>query len=121
MEIRDIPFQVFDLANMAAAEHPGITGTAFWKTIQKGDIRVRIVQYTAGYLADHWCKKGHVVFVLEGSFETELKDGSRHGLAKGMCYLVSDNIDEHRSYSKDGVTLLIVDQATDDPRSPETV
>lgn len=109
MEIKDIPFQLFDLANSVPETHPGITGTAFWRTVQRGGIRVRIVEYTPGYLADHWCKKGHVVFVLEGSFESELNDGSRHTLAKGMCYIVADNTGEHRSYSKDGVTLLIVD------------
>jgi hypothetical protein len=109
MEIRNIPFEVFDLANTIPEEHAGTTGKAFWRTVKRGDMRVRIVEYSPGYLADHWCTKGHVVFVLEGSFESELRDGSRHILDKGMCYFVSDNTDEHRSYSKEGVTLLIVD------------
>ncbi len=109
MEIKNIPFEVFDLANTLPEEHKGQTGTSFWRTVRKGDLRIRIVEYTAGYLADHWCAKGHVVFVLDGSFESELKDGSKYMLHKGMCYLVSDNTDEHRSYTKDGVRLLIVD------------
>ena len=109
MIIRNIPFEVIDLAKEEPEAHTGITGTAVWRTIQKGDIRLRIVEYTKGYLADHWCAKGHVVFVLDGSFETELKNGARYSLQKGMCYIVSDNTDPHRSSTKDGVKLLIVD------------
>ena len=109
MNIEGVPFEVFDLENLDAEEHKGIHGKAYWKTIQKGNIRIRIVEYSKGYLADHWCKKGHAVFVLEGSFESELKDGRRYTLSKGMCYLVADHTDAHRSYTEDGVKLLIVD------------
>lgn len=109
MEIRDIPFQVFDLESLEPEEHAGISGKALWKTVKKGNVRIRIVEYSPGYLADHWCEKGHAVFVLEGQFESELKDGRKHALTKGMCYLVADSTDAHRSYTKDGVKLLIVD------------
>lgn len=109
MEIKEIPFQVFDLGNMAAEEHPGVTGKAFWKTVSRGNVRIRIVEYTPGYLADHWCEKGHAVFVLEGEFESELRDGRKFTLKPGMCYLVADDTDAHRSHTKDGVKLLIVD------------
>ena len=109
MEIKEIPFQVFDLENMAAEEHPGVTGKAFWKTVNKGNVRIRIVEYTPGYLADHWCEKGHAVFVLEGEFESELQDGRKFTLKPGMCYLVADYRDAHRSHTKNGVKLLIVD------------
>lgn len=109
MEIKEIPFQVFDLEKTVIEEHAGITGKAFWKTVQKGNVRIRIVEYTPGYLADHWCEKGHAVFVLEGEFESELKDGRKFLLKKGMCYLVADHADAHRSVTKDGAKLLIVD------------
>lgn len=79
------------------------------ETVQKGNIRIRIVEYSKGYLADHWCKKGHSVFVLEGSFQSELKNGGKFYFTKGMCYLIADNTDEHRSYTENGVKLLIVD------------
>jgi len=109
MEIRDIPFEVFNLFDAIPEEHKGTHGSAIWKTVQKGGIRVRLVDYTPGYLADHWCGKGHVVYVLEGSFESELKDGRTYKLTRGMCYLVSDETDYHRSFTEQGVTLLIVD------------
>ena len=109
MEITNIPFEVFDLENVKPEIHKGATGSAIWKTIQKGNVRIRIVEYSKGYLADHWCKKGHALFVLEGSFESELEDGRKHTLSKGMCYLVADNTDAHRSYTEHGVKLLIVD------------
>ena len=109
MEIKDIPFEVFNLENVVPEEHTGTTGKAFWKTITRGNIRIRIVEYSPGYLADHWCEKGHAVFVLEGEFESELKDGRKSKLSKGMCYLVADHTDAHRSITKNGVKLLIVD------------
>ena len=109
MEIKEIPFQVFDLENMAAEEHSGVTGKAFWKTVSRGNLRIRIVEYSPGYLADHWCEKGHAVFVLKGEFESELRDGRKFTLKPGMCYLVADDTDAHRSHTKDGVKLLIVD------------
>lgn len=109
MEIRDIPFETFDLQNIEPEEHKGVNGKAFWKTVKKGNVRIRIVEYTPGYLADHWCEKGHAIYVLEGEFESELQDGRKYKLSKGMCYLVADNTDLHRSYSEKGVKLLIVD------------
>lgn len=109
MDISGIPFQVFDLESMSPEEHPGTSGKALWKTVRQGNVRIRIVEYTPGYLADHWCEKGHAVFVLDGEFESELKDGRKFSLSKGMCYLVADKADAHRSYTENGVKLLIVD------------
>lgn len=109
MEIKDIPFEIFDLENVALETHPGATGTAYWKTVKRGNVRIRIVEYTAGYLADHWCEKGHAVFVLEGDFVSELSDGRKDRLTKGMCYLVADHDGAHRSFTERGVKLLIVD------------
>jgi hypothetical protein len=109
MKIINIPFEVFDLENVKPDIYKGITGNAIWKTVQRGNVRIRIVEYSKGYLADHWCKKGHAVFVLEGSFQSELIDGRKFNLSKGMCYLVADKTDEHKSYTETGVKLLIVD------------
>ena len=81
----------------------------FWKTINREPIRIRIVEYTPGYLADHWCDKGHTVYVLEGEFETELQNGNKFTLSKGMCFLVGDKEGSHRTNSKNGAKLLIVD------------
>jgi hypothetical protein len=82
---------------------------AYWQTWQSGDLRVRIVEYTAGYLADHWCRKGHIVHCLEGSFVSELQNGESFTLATGMSYIVSDELSSHRSISEKGVKLLIID------------
>lgn len=104
-----IPFQTIDWKQIAATLHPGETGEAQWQTLQLPGLRLRVVTYSPGYLADHWCEKGHVVHVLAGEFETELADGARHVLAEGMSYVVADGMSAHRSYSADGVRLLIVD------------
>lgn len=105
----NIPFQTIDWTNIPKVEHPGETGSSYWQTMQYEGLRVRIVEYTSGYLADHWCQKGHIVHCLEGEFISELDNGEDFSLTKGMTYVVSDNLSSHRSVSKDGVKLLIID------------
>jgi quercetin dioxygenase-like cupin family protein len=109
MDIKDIPFNTINWDTIIFEEHTGIKGIAYWKVFKEGNIRVRIVEYTPGYIADHWCEKGHVVYVLAGEFTSELKDGRKFNLTKGMSYVVADNMEPHRSSTKDGVKLLIVD------------
>lgn len=105
----NIPFQTIDWSSIPKVEHPGEAGTSFWQTIEFDGLRLRIVEYTAGYLADHWCQKGHIVHCLEGEFVSELSTGEAITLSKGMTYIVSDNLSSHRSVSESGVKLLIID------------
>jgi len=105
----NFPFQTIDWANVPKTEHQGETGIAYWQTIQLPGLRIRIVEYSNGYLADHWCTKGHIVHCLEGEFLSELIDGSKSILTKGMTYVVSDDLSSHRSIAKNGVKLLIID------------
>jgi hypothetical protein len=107
--LKNIPFQPIEWDLVPVTEHKGETGTAIWQTIQYDGLRIRIVEYTAGYLADHWCRKGHIVHCLEGEFISELQDGSKSIFTKGMTYVVSDEMSSHRSVSENGVKLLIID------------
>jgi quercetin dioxygenase-like cupin family protein len=109
MDIADIPFGTTDWSQIEPTEHPGETGSARWRTQQFGTIRVRIVEYTPGYLADHWCSKGHVLFCLEGELHTELEDGREFVLTPGMSYQVADNAEAHRSSTATGARLFVVD------------
>ncbi len=110
MKLPDLPFTVTEWDAMPATEHPGETGHALWRTLNVGDVRIRRVDYAPGYLADHWCDRGHILYVLEGELETELKDGRRFTLKAGMSYEVSDFGDAaHRSSTRTGVKLFIVD------------
>ena len=104
-----IPFQSIDWDNIPATEHKGDTGTAFWKTKQFDGLRIRIVEYSDGYLADHWCAKGHIVYCLEGEFISELKSGEKTILKAGDTYVVSDDLSLHRSSTHKKVKLLIID------------
>jgi quercetin dioxygenase-like cupin family protein len=104
-----IPFQVIDWTSIPKTEHAGENGFAFWQTLQLPRLRIRIVEYSAGYLADHWCKKGHIVHCLEGEFESGLQGGKKFLLKKGMTYVVSDEVSSHRSTTENGVKLLIID------------
>jgi len=105
----EIEFQTIDWDLIESTIHQGATGQARWKTLQFEKLRLRIVEYSKGYLADHWCKKGHIVHCLEGSFISELQNGKKFNLSKGMTYVVSDESSTHRSISEDGVKLLIID------------
>jgi hypothetical protein len=109
MKIENLPFGVTDWASVPVTEHKGETGVAFWRTRQFGPIRVRIVEYSKGYLADHWCSKGHILLCLDGELHTELQDGRRFVLAPGMSYQVADDAEAHRSFAPDGARLFIVD------------
>ena len=109
MRLSDIPFGVTDWYGLEATEHPGETGTARWRTRQFGAVRVRLVEYSAGYRADHWCRKGHVLFCVAGELETELADGRVFRLTAGMSYQVADDAEAHRSRTRAGATLFIVD------------
>ena len=110
MKIPTLPFTTTDWADVPATRHAGETGQATWRTLDIGDLRVRRVDYAPGYLADHWCDRGHVLFVLEGELVTELKDGRRFTLKAGQSYQVSDFGDAaHRSSTVSGAKLFIVD------------
>lgn len=109
MKLSSIPFGTTDWSAVEPTEHAGETGKAIWRTRQFGDIRVRLVDYTPGYLADHWCEKGHILMCLDGELDTELKDGRRFVLKPGMSYQVADNAEPHRSRTAVGARLFIVD------------
>lgn len=104
-----IPFHMTDWEQIPATEHRGETGIATWRTITYSGLRIRVVEYSAGYLADHWCNLGHIIFCVHGTMTTELKDGRTFELKEGMSYEVSDDMSSHRTFSKDGAKLFIVD------------
>lgn len=105
----DIPFQTIGWDSIEKVEHTGALGFAYWQTADFDGIRIRLVEYSSGYFADHWCQKGHVVHCLEGGFITELGTGEKIQLTSGESYIVSDELSSHRSYSESGVKLLVVD------------
>ena len=105
----NIPFQTLDWTLIPKTEHKGETGISYWQTLQFEGLRMRIVEYSPGYLADHWCQKGHIVHCIEGSFTSILDTNEEFILTTGMTYVVSDEASSHKSYSADGVKLLIID------------
>jgi len=109
MKTSEIPFQSIDWSLIPKTIHAGEKGSATWQTIQFEGLRLRIVEYSAGYLADHWCRKVHIVHCLEGEFVSEMESGENFTLSKGMTYVVSDEMSSHRSVSEQGVKLLIID------------
>jgi hypothetical protein len=109
MKIESVPFAAVDWSNVEPVEHAGEQGTAIWRMIEVGNLRVRQVDYSAGYVADHRCARGHVLLVLEGELSTELRDGRRFELSAGMSYHVADGAEPHRSSTAVGARLFIVD------------
>jgi quercetin dioxygenase-like cupin family protein len=109
MRITDTPFGTTNWSALPRTEHKGETGVSYWRTQQFGDVRVRMVEYSPGYRADHWCSKGHILLCLEGELRTELQDGRVFVMQAGMSYQVADGSDAHRSSTETGATLFIVD------------
>ena len=109
MRIDSFPFQTLNWSSIPKEEHKGETGIAYWQIQMMNDIRVRMVEYSPGYKADHWCSKGHIIFCIDGEMETELKDGRKFILKKGMTYQVGDDSNAHHSSSANSCKLFIVD------------
>jgi hypothetical protein len=109
MKLAGIPFQSIDWSRIDPTSHPGAPGMATWRTLEVGNVRVRKVEYSAGYVADHWCERGHVLFVLDGELFTELRDGRSFTLGPGQGYIVATGDGAHRSRSPRGARLFIVD------------
>jgi quercetin dioxygenase-like cupin family protein len=109
MKMSGFPFATTDWTSVPTSEHPGETGVALWRTQNFGEVRVRMVDYSAGYSADHWCSKGHVILCLEGEVETVLADGRHFTLKVGESYQAADGEPGHRSSTRTGARLFIVD------------
>jgi quercetin dioxygenase-like cupin family protein len=109
VRISDLPFSLTEWASIEPTSHPGETGSATWRTRQFGEVRIRMVEYSPGYRADHWCSKGHFLLCLEGELTTELADGRTFLLRPGTSYSVADGAEPHRSSTRVGAKLFIVD------------
>ncbi len=109
MKMLNIPFATTDWSVVERTEHKGEQGIAYWRTQNFDTIRVRMVEYTPGYVADHWCSKGHVLLCLEGELHTLLEDGRQFVLKPGMSYQVADEAEAHRSSTQIGARLFVVD------------
>lgn len=109
MKLAGFPFCVTDWSGVERTEHKGATGTSYWRTQNFGDVRVRIMEYTPGYLTGYWCSKGHVFFCIDGELQIELEDGRKFVLKPGMSFQVADDGERHRNYTATGATLFVVD------------
>lgn len=109
MKIQNVPFNIVNWDVIDPVEYPGETGTSFWRTQEVGNLRVRMVEYSPGYLADHWCSRGHVLIVLVGELATELAGGAAHLMRAGMSFQVADDGEPHRVFSGIGAKVFIVD------------
>lgn len=109
MTIPNHPFETFDWTTVPKETHNGETGFAYWQVLHVGNIRVRMVEYSPGYMADHWCSKGHIIYCITGSMQTTLQDGRIFTLVNGMTYHVGDSNEAHKTSSDEGCRLFIVD------------
>ncbi len=109
MDFTSFPFSATDFDQVPVEIHNGTTGVAEWKIILRDNVRIRLVTFSAEYLSDHWCNKGHIIFCVDGQMVMELENGNRHPIKKGQMHTVGDKIDAHRTYSREGCTLFIVD------------
>jgi len=110
MKIKDVPFSITDWKKIEPGEHKGECGTSFWRMFESGNIRVRMVEYSPGFRADHWCPRGHVLLVLEGELFIKLKDGQVFQLESGTSFQVADDeSNPHLAYTERGAKVFIID------------
>jgi hypothetical protein len=105
-----IPFQTINWETIPPIEHSGASGISISRTFQSDIIRLRLVDFSPKYKADHWCGKGHVIYCLDGDFVLHLKDGSKNVVTKGMtCQMLDDTQNPHLMISESGCKLFILD------------
>jgi hypothetical protein len=104
-----IPFSHINWTSIEKVAFKGDKGFSIWQTIQYPGLRIRLVEYSINYSADHWCQKGHIVHCISGEFTSELSSGEKITLVKDDSYVVTDNASSHRSFSINGAMLLIID------------
>lgn len=109
MQLSGFTFQATDWADVEKVTYQGVTGFAVWQTLNMGDIRLRVVEFSPGYRADHWCTKGHIIVGLQGELHNELKDGRIFTLKPGMSHQIADNAEPHQSHTAVGAKVFIVD------------
>jgi hypothetical protein len=109
--MKPIKFEAINWNQIPKIAAPGENGTSYTQTKHFNGLRLRIVEYTAGYYADHWCQIGHIVQCLSGEFVSEQADGTLFTLKKGMSYVVTDDMSSHRSFAKVPTKLFIIDGA----------
>jgi quercetin dioxygenase-like cupin family protein len=110
MKIENVPFTVTDWEKLPAVEHKGETGTSFWRTFEAGNLRARIVDYSPEFRSDHWCPRGHVLYVLSGEVSIALKDGREFVLTAGMSFQAeNDAVHPHLAWSNSGARVFLVD------------
>jgi hypothetical protein len=110
MKIQDIPIAAIDWSSIPALVQNGETGTAVCRTQDLGDVRIRLVRYSAGYKADHSCNKGHIIHVLDGSLVIEHEDETRTVLGPCTSWHAPDEQGSpHRVICESGADVFIVD------------
>ncbi len=109
MQIKDIPFSIVDWVLEETTEVAGETGYAEQRLVELGNLRLRQVVYAAGYRADHWCERGHVLYVLSGQMIVELKNGRHFPVHEGSSFQVADGAPAHLVCTANGCTVFIVD------------
>jgi uncharacterized cupin superfamily protein len=112
MTLPKMPFTITDWSELPATRIQGQQGYTEWRAQDFGAIRVRLSEYSPGYVADGFCDTGHVLYVIEGEVEVELKDGRRFKMTPGQSFSVSDFGDAaHRCSSVHGAKFFVVEGA----------
>jgi len=109
MDLKDISPNLINWEKIETVELKGETGTSFMRIYEEGNIRLRMIEYSADYYADHWCTRGHIIHVIEGELIYEQKNGKTFSLIPGNSFQVGDNKDEHLVRTINGARVFLVD------------
>ena len=110
MKLNDVSYSLIDWQNVESTEVKGITGHAFWKTKKFNDLRIRIIEKSPGYRADHYCKKGHVIYVIDGEMVIDFENGEKFSVSAGQTVFLGDDPEfGHSTFTENGIKYFIID------------
>jgi len=87
---------------------------ARFKLFQEGSRQLRLVEFTAGEGAPHWCSQGHIGFVLSGALKIDVA-GKVISFAEGDgIFLPSGDSSAHRATAITPGTRLVMVEETEE-------
>jgi quercetin dioxygenase-like cupin family protein len=110
VKLENFPVGTIDWPKVPAVVQAGETGIATSRTVNLSDVTLRLVEYSAGYKADHWCTKGHILYVVSGNVVIEYDNEKRTNLSSGMSWHAPEGASTaHLLRCERAATVFIID------------
>jgi quercetin dioxygenase-like cupin family protein len=79
-----------------------------YKAYIRGDHKVRLVEFSEGLSEEDWCTKGHIGYVLEGSFSIDFNGNVIPFKAGDGIFIPAGKENKHKAQSIKGEKALLI-------------